>query len=114
MPEIQVFEDLISMHNEFLDRMLDKSMLGRRETKIANFITQIFITIQKFCSLIREYSTDVVKSQESLDEFQALKTQFSDQTKFFHKFVGQLSQKGHYRELWGRINNVWIDLNILL
>ena len=88
MSEIQVFEDLISMHNEFLDRMLDKSMLGRKETKIANFITQIFITIQKFCSLIREYSSDVVKSEEPLAEFQSLKNEFSDQTKFFHKFVG--------------------------
>ena len=78
MSEIQVFEDLILMHNEFLDRMLDKSMLGRKETKIANFITQIFITIQKFCSLIREYSSDLVKSPEPLAEYQALKTEFSD------------------------------------
>jgi len=35
---IQVFEDLISIHNEFLDKILDKSMLGRKETKIAQFI----------------------------------------------------------------------------
>ena len=36
---IQVFEDLISIHNEYLDKILDKSMLGRKETKIAQFIS---------------------------------------------------------------------------
>lgn len=35
MANIQVFEELISMHNEYLDKILDKSMLGRKETKIA-------------------------------------------------------------------------------
>ena len=39
MANVQVFEDLSSIHNEYLDKILDKSMLGRKETKIAQFIT---------------------------------------------------------------------------
>ena len=35
MSSIQIFEDLIKIHNEFLDKILDKSMMGRKETKIA-------------------------------------------------------------------------------
>lgn len=60
MSSIQIFEDLIKIHNEFLDKILDKSMMGRKETKIAQFITQIFINIQKFCCLIQEYGSDIV------------------------------------------------------
>ena len=45
MANIQIFEDLIKIHNEYLDKILDKSMMGRKDTKIAQFITHIFVCI---------------------------------------------------------------------
>ena len=45
LQKVQVFEDLVLTHNQFLDKILDRSMLGRKETKIAQFISQIFVCI---------------------------------------------------------------------
>jgi len=103
MASIQVFEELISIHNEYLDKILDKSMLGRKETKIAQFITQVFECIQKYCALVHEYQSAVITSESAFEEFLTLKEQFVDQTRFFRRFVAQLAVKGHYRELNGRI-----------
>ena len=38
LSSLQVFEDLVQAHDSFLERILDRSMLGRKETKIAQFI----------------------------------------------------------------------------
>jgi hypothetical protein len=35
LSSVQVFEDLVQLHIDYLDQILDKSMLGRKETKIA-------------------------------------------------------------------------------
>ena len=35
LSSVQVFEDLVQLHNDYLDQILDKSMLARKETKIA-------------------------------------------------------------------------------
>lgn len=80
LQSIQVFEDLISIHNEYLDKILDKSMLGRKETKIAQFISQIFICIQKFCSLIQEYQVELLESPTAGQEVETLKNQFKEQS----------------------------------
>ena len=74
-------------------------MLGRKETKIAQFIAQIFVTNQKFCSLIHEYQSQLLGSYTATQDLEALRDQFKEQTLFFKKFVQQLSLKGHYREL---------------
>jgi len=68
-----VFEDLIKIHNEFLDKILDQSMLGRKETKIAQFIVQILVSIQKFCALVQEYQTSILSSYTGWQEFEQIK-----------------------------------------
>ena len=43
--KVQVFEELVQLHNSMLDKILDLTMIGRKETKISEFIQQIFICI---------------------------------------------------------------------
>jgi hypothetical protein len=78
-------------------------MLGRKETKIAQFISQIFVGIQKFCSLIHEYQSQILESYTATQDFETLRDQFHEHTRFFKKFVQQLSLKGHYSELHVRL-----------
>jgi len=57
---VQVFEDLMKLHSEFLDKVLDKTLHGRMETKIAQFICKILLSVQKLCASVRLYDTELV------------------------------------------------------
>ena len=105
LSKIQVFEDLIQLHNSFLDKVLDMTMLGRRETKIAEFIGQMLICIQKFAALVHDNQFQIIESGP-MQDVEVLHDQFKDQQQFFMKFVEQLASKGHYQELNIRLQTI--------
>lgn len=70
-------------------------MLGRRETKISEFIGQILICIQKFAAMVHDLQFGILESGP-MQDVEVLNEQFKDQQQFFMKFVEQLASKGHY------------------
>lgn len=107
MQTVQAFEQLHQLHStDYLDgRILDRSLMGRKESKVAQFMSEILICIQKFVTKVRESAIDMVTGydEEGWEQVTALADQFQEQSVFFAKFVEQLSNKGFYRELNARL-----------
>ena len=96
------------MHREYLEtKILDKCMMGRTDSKIANFMTEILKTMQNFVIKVTEFAlADEDLSEvavEIWDELRQTVEDYGDRSRFFVKFVEQLATKGYYRELYGRI-----------
>ena len=97
------FEDLVKTHKEYVEtRILDRVMMGRKDTKIAGFLQEILMNIQSFVGKVHEYGMvedNSMLAKELLDEIKQRVESYEDNSRFFQKFVEQLSQKGYYRSL---------------
>jgi len=54
-------------------------MLGRKETKISDFISQMLVCIQKFCSLVNDYHVGMLSSTSAMEDFEMLRDKFDEQ-----------------------------------
>lgn len=105
---ITTFDELLKCHEEFLEqRILDRSMMGRKQTKVASFLIEIFVQVQLFAQKVSEYTvmhdSGTEEAEEIWDELRQAVETYEDKSRFFATFVTQLSTRGYYRELNSRL-----------
>ena len=108
LQQVQTFDELVKVHREYLEtKILDKCMMGRTDSKIANFMTEMLKAMQNFVVKVTEFApVDEDLSEgavEIWDEVTQTVEDYGDRSSFFVQFVAQLATKGYYRELYGRI-----------
>lgn len=89
---MQTFDELVKAHREYLEtQILDKCMMGRTDSKIANFMTEILKTVQSFVIKVTEFAIlDEDTSQLAADIWDELRQtvmDYEDRSRFFVKFV---------------------------
>ena len=64
--QINYFEELISLHNSYLDTILEKCFLGRsRDNRLSRTINQIFDFVFKLHFLVRNYGVGICRDQQA-------------------------------------------------
>ena len=63
-----MFEDLIKLHNEFLDQIMIKCFIDKKDHKIMGQITKLFSFVLQFSKIVKEYGAALVEDQSAIEE----------------------------------------------
>mmetsp|Transcript_42979 Transcript_42979/g.31384 ORF Transcript_42979/g.31384 Transcript_42979/m.31384 type:complete len:114 (+) Transcript_42979:44-385(+) len=86
LTNISVFEDLIRLHNDFLDKVMQKCYIDKKDNKVLALINQMFEFILKFNKVVKEKGPQVSSDQEAIEEIKKLETSFNKYSYFLNRF----------------------------
>jgi hypothetical protein len=105
LAQIDYFEELISLHNSYLDTILEKCFLARaRDNRLQITLNQIFEFVFKLHFLVRSHGVDITRDYSAKQELQNISVQFRDYSRFLYQIVRNLAQKGQFKELFIRLD----------
>ena len=55
LAKVNLFEELVALHNQFLDNILEKCMLEKISSKMLICLNQMFRQVLNFAETVREY-----------------------------------------------------------
>ena len=94
LAQLQTFEQLIQLHSDYLDRIMDRCFVTKKVNRVMTTLDQMFAFILKMCQLVRESGVDIVRDVQARADLQSVQTSFSDYSTFLRQVVKQLSEKG--------------------
>ena len=95
-----VFEDLVQLHNDFLDQIMVKCFINTNDHRIMAQVDKMFQFVRKFNQIVRDYGTDIVNSDQAIDDVNNIKESFEKYTYYMYEMVKHLAHKGHFKELY--------------
>ncbi|CDW78602.1 lissencephaly type-1-like motif-containing protein [Stylonychia lemnae] len=100
LPHQYMFEDLIRLHNDFLDQIMIKCFIDKKDHKIMGQITKLFSFVIQFSKLVKEYGAQIVNQKEAIDEVHQISDSFERYTYYLYQLVKHLAHKGSFKELF--------------
>lgn len=116
LPRIELFEELVHLHADYLDFILDKCFLFPRAgksdsrqkettglksptpksgaTRLQTTLDQMFGFVLKLNFLVKEHGRDLLTSFEAKSELRTVERSFGDYARFLYQVVKQLSSRG--------------------
>ena len=105
MAQIDYFEELITLHNAYLDTILEKCFLARaRDKRLQITLNQIFEFVFKLHFIVRSHGADVCREGQAKQELLNISNSFRDYSRFMYQIVRNLAQKGQFKELFIRLD----------
>jgi len=96
MAQIQLFEDLVRIHNEFLDHVLFKCFIDKKDSKIRGLLDSIFGFVFKLNMIVSEFGEHIHFSDHAMKEVREIEGQFNKYLGFLYELVKQLAAKGQF------------------
>ena len=84
LAQIDYFEELINLHNSYLDTILEKCFLGRTDNRLQITLNQIFEFVFKLHFLVRNHGVDITREFSAKQELQNISVQFRDYSRFLY------------------------------
>ena len=88
LPNLNSFEELVDLHRDQLDFMMDKCFLQRGKTsRVVETLNRMCQFAFKFCQMVKEHGIDVVRDLDARSELQEIQSSFREYSKFLHQLV---------------------------
>ena len=94
LSQLNYFEELVNLHNQYLDRILNKSFLNRPDNRLQITLNQIFTFVFKLHYLVRQYGVGVCRDFQAKQDINSVSHSFRDYSRFFYQIVRDLRKKG--------------------
>lgn len=72
LTRIQDFEDLIKLHNDFLDQILVKCFIDKKDHKVMGLISNLYEFVNKLNKLVKEYGATICYTKEAINEIRII------------------------------------------
>ena len=104
LAQINYFEELIALHNQYLDRILDKCFLNRPDNRLQITLNQIFTFVFKLHYLVKQYGAGICRDYQAKHDVSQVSLSFRDYSRFLYQIVRNLANKGQFNELFIRLD----------
>ena len=80
---LDVFEDLINLHSEYLDYILDKCFISKsKQNRLMTTLDQMFGFVLRLSQNIKEHGVEILTDFQARTDFRSVRTSFTDYSKF--------------------------------
>ena len=93
LTQINNFEKLIALHNQYLDHILDKCFLNRRK-KLQITLNQILTSVLKLYYLVKQYGAGICRDYQAKHDVSQVSLFVRDYSQFLYQIVRNLANKG--------------------
>lgn len=105
LPTLNTFEQLVELHRDQLDFMMEKCFLQRGKTsRVVETLNKMCNFAFKICQMVKEHGVDVVRDLDARTELMEIQSSFNEYNRFLYQLVKQLTEKGQFRDLFLRLD----------
>ena len=101
LENIMLFEELVDLHNNYLDTILDKCFLRGKESKdlgnekkMQSTLNLIFSQVFKLNHIIKEYGTTICSDEEAMIDVATVNKHFMETSFALYAAVRNMAYKG--------------------